>query len=117
VLRRLLEAIYNSPLDRLKRDVFTFYLLLDCDAADDGESEDAMDGAPGPSTAVVRHSANGGRAEGFARKRCIPRHWQSFMRGYWAVDHGKWEVRILSNLSRDLESQVLPPSGIYETDR
>jgi hypothetical protein len=82
------------PLDRLKRDVFTFYLLLDCDFNEQG-GDGMANGTAGPSTAVAR--TNGGtetegRAAKFARKRCMPKHWQSFVKGYWAVDHGMWEV-------------------------
>lgn len=29
----------------------------------------------------------------FARRRCMPRNWKIFIDGYWALDHGLWEVR------------------------
>lgn len=32
-------------------------------------------------------------ADKFARKRCMPRNWKIFIDGYWALDHGLWEVR------------------------
>lgn len=34
----------------------------------------------------------GGQAEEFARRRCLPQVWRGFMFGYWALDHGMWEV-------------------------
>lgn len=45
-----------------------------------------MDAAAGPSEGK-------GRAESFARRRCLPSMWRTFMDGYWALDHEMWEVR------------------------
>lgn len=47
-----------------------------------------MDDEAGP-------SAEKGRAESFARRRCVPKMWRTFMDGYWALDHEMWEVRAL----------------------
>lgn len=54
-----------------------------------------------PELAVVRLDKGKGkerakvheRADGFARRRCLPLMWRGFIFGYWALDHGLWEVR------------------------
>jgi hypothetical protein len=67
--RRLLGAIHTSPLDRLKKDCFYYYLLKDYG------SEDGHD-----------------RAGAFGKVRCLSKTWRVFMDGYWALDNGLWEV-------------------------
>lgn len=37
------------------------------------------------------------RAEGFARRRCLPKPWRVFMDGYWALDHAMWDVSLLAS--------------------
>jgi hypothetical protein len=94
-LRRLLGVIHASSIDRLKKDCFFYYLLRDYDAfpsptappRNGGNHEmGEMDAAAGP-------SEEKGRAESFARRRCLPKMWRTFMDGYWALDHEMWEVR------------------------
>lgn len=92
-LRRLLAAIQSSNVNRLKKDCFCYYLLLDVDhstpptsgAKDDIEldGESSSDGKQGR------------KAEHFARRRCMPKTWRTFMRGYWNLDHGLYEVSYL----------------------
>jgi len=87
--RRLLHSIHTSSVDRLKQDCFFYYLLREYDAdphKSNGHSGE-MDIDPGgyesqPST----------RAADFSRRRCLPRSRRVFMDGYWALDHGLWEV-------------------------
>ncbi|WVQ71842.1 hypothetical protein IAR50_001384 [Cryptococcus sp. DSM 104548] len=91
-IRRLLHSINSTDLDRLKKDCYFYYLLKDYDAQPqaaeingDGEGEEMdLDGA-----ALVRSCD--GRAEEFAKKRCMPSQWRLFIDGYWALDHWLWE--------------------------
>jgi len=75
--RRLLHAIHSSPLDRLKKDCFYYYLLKD----DSGEDKEIME-----------DKDQGERSRRFAESRCLSKTWRVFMDGYWALDHGQWEV-------------------------
>jgi hypothetical protein len=34
----------------------------------------------------------------FAESRCLSKTWRVFMDGYWALDHGLWEVSLLSSI-------------------
>ncbi|OCF45444.1 hypothetical protein I317_00690 [Kwoniella heveanensis CBS 569] len=107
-LRRLLHSIHSCPFDRLKRDCLLYYLLKDYDAAPssnqaptmdvdiDVEGEDDPDG-----TVVITKSAAGserrpGKADAFAKRRCLPKTWRVFMDGYWALDHSSWEFAVSS---------------------
>lgn len=97
-VRRLLHAIHSSPPDRLKRDCFLYYLLKDYDASTpqaNGHEEPVMD-VDGPDDDVfvskIGHVQGSGKAEAFAKKRCVPSTWRVFIDGYWALDHGLWEV-------------------------
>ena len=88
-LRRLLHLIHTSSVDRLKQDCFFYYLLRDYHAAlpkanghTGGMEVDAGAEEAKPDT----------RAEGFARRRCLPRTWTVFMDGYWTLDHGLWDA-------------------------
>ena len=88
-LRRLLHSIHTSSVDRLKQDCFVYYLLRDRDAAVPSTNghHGAMDmDSDGKETKPSR------RAEIFARQRVLPGAWRTFMDGYWALDHGLWDV-------------------------
>jgi len=39
------------------------------------------------------------RAREFAKRRCIPQTWTTFMDGYWELDHGLWEVSLPSKMT------------------
>jgi len=91
--RRLLHAIHSSPLDRLKKDCFYYYLLRD-GSAQDGEMMEDRD--------------HGERSRRFAESRCLSKTWRVFMDGYWALDHGLWEVSLPSFC---LISALGSPSG------
>lgn len=67
-----MAAIHTSPLDRLKKDCFYYYLL-----------KDYLDE----------------RSERFAKVRCLSNTWRVFIDGYWNLDHGHWEVRLVIRLS------------------
>ena len=90
-LRRLLHAIHSSHQDRLKKDCYFYYLLRDHDAA---TSRPQANGYDMPTSDEIENQEEAilGRAEAFARRRCIPRTWCVFMDGYWALDHAQWEV-------------------------
>ncbi|RXK38601.1 hypothetical protein M231_04107 [Tremella mesenterica] len=119
-LRRLLHAIHSSPVDRLKRDCFFYYLLKDFpstgipnghkvsqdDANGDSSSGDVSnDGMvtddPHYLSDVVEYHTGMGevgkeegeedKAEEFARRKGLPRVWRVFMDGYWNLDHERWE--------------------------
>jgi hypothetical protein len=81
--RRLLHAIHSSPLDRLKKDCFYYYLLKD-DSTQNGE--------------MMENKDQGERSRRFAESRCLSKTWRVFMDGYWALDHGLWEVSLLSSI-------------------
>ena len=38
----------------------------------------------------------GERSRRFAESKCLSKTWRVFMDGYWALDHGLWEVSLLS---------------------
>ncbi|KAK8869684.1 hypothetical protein IAR55_000252 [Kwoniella newhampshirensis] len=101
-VRRLLHAVYSSPPDRLKRDCFFYYLLKDYDSSasqTNGHDEPVMDvdgSDDGVFVTNVAPSKESGRAEAFANKRCMPRTWRVFIDGYWALDHGLWEIAVSS---------------------
>ncbi|WVQ98811.1 hypothetical protein IAU59_005942 [Kwoniella sp. CBS 9459] len=108
-LRRLLHSIHSCPFDRLKRDCLLYYLLKDYDAASpssplqeptmdvDGEEDDDMDGTVVITTGGTAKAGKGSsRADGFAKRRCLPRTWRVFMDGYWALDHSLWELAVSS---------------------
>jgi hypothetical protein len=86
-LRRLLASINDADVDRARRDCFVYYLARDADAASSATSDDGMDedGAE-----AEQSSAAGDRAAAFARARCLPRTWRTYMDGYWALDRGEW---------------------------
>jgi hypothetical protein len=90
--RRLLHAIHSSPLDRLKKDCFYYYLLK----TDGGEEA-------GDIGENVQE-----RSQRFAESRCLSKTWRVFMDGYWNLDHARWEVShpfpTFSNLFRVLLS-------------
>jgi hypothetical protein len=75
--RRLLHAIHSSPLDRLKKDCFYYYLLKG-GSTQNGEMMEDKDQTE--------------RSRRFAESRCLSKTWRVFMDGYWSLDHGLWEV-------------------------
>jgi len=90
----VLRAIHECSADRLKQDCFYYYLLKDYD-----ESPGRVNGHIKPGMEVdsekmgtVEPAERGKRAEGFARRRCMPLVWRTFVDGYWALDHGEWDV-------------------------
>ena len=87
--RRLLQAIYSSPLDRLKRDCFFYYLLKDCESTNPARSGEGVESLESPRAETKASSAT----DDFVQRRCLPTVWKVFMDGYWALDHGKWKVR------------------------
>lgn len=92
-LRRLLHSIHGSPVDRLKQDCFFYYLLRDCDAVPpkaNGHHREMEVDENGEAKSTSR-------AEGFARRRCLPKPWRVFMDGYWALDHAMWDVSLLAS--------------------
>jgi hypothetical protein len=84
----LLHAIHTSDIDRLKRDCFLYYILRDYDAV--------MPRTNGHSGMDTDEDVTPGRAEEFARKRCLPKAWRVFMDGYWSLDNEEWEVGLAS---------------------
>lgn len=80
--RKLLQAIHELPVYRLKRDCFVYYLLRDLDS-NGGDMDVDGSRAASPST-------SSSKAAQWARRRCIPRAWRTLMDGYWALDHGDW---------------------------
>jgi hypothetical protein len=64
----------------LKRDCFYYYLLKD-DASQDGD--------------MMGDKDQDERSRRFAESRCLSKTWRVFMDGYWALDHGLWEVSLL----------------------
>ncbi|WVR05159.1 hypothetical protein IAU60_002171 [Kwoniella sp. DSM 27419] len=94
-VRRLLHGIYSSPFDRLKRDCLFYYLLKDYDATVALQAQPSMDVDGDGEDAVVSHVNQGdGRAQAYAKRRCLPRTWTVFMDGYWSLDHSLWETAV-----------------------
>lgn len=111
-IRRLIHIIRSADIDRLKQDCFIYYLLLDSDhasnsplingdgryRAEDGDANMEVmrvDNGKGKGKAKETGSA---QAEEFANRRCLPQVWRGFIFGYWAMDHGLWEVSLLFNI-------------------
>lgn len=46
----------------------------------------------------VDNGQSSGKAQVFAKKRCMTQTWRRFIDGYWALDHGLWEVSSVKNL-------------------
>ena len=98
-LRRLLSAIHESGVDRLKRDCFVYYLARDVDAANttdksdtnDNDNEMDVDASTPRSTPSSSPAPEARAAAAFARSRCLPRTWKTYMDGYWFLDHSEWE--------------------------
>ncbi|EKD01356.1 hypothetical protein A1Q2_04344 [Trichosporon asahii var. asahii CBS 8904] len=85
--RKLLQAIHELPVDRLKRDCFIYYLLKDLD--NNSALDMDVDGSRAASP-----STPSSKAAQWARRRCIPRAWRTLMDGYWALDHGEWALAV-----------------------
>lgn len=85
--RKLLQAIHELPVDRLKRDCFIYYLLKDLD--NNSALDMDVDGSRAASP-----STPSSKATQWARRRCIPRAWRTLMDGYWALDHGQWALAV-----------------------
>jgi hypothetical protein len=44
---------------------------------------------------MMENKDPGERSRRFAESRCLSKTWRVFMDGYWALDHGLWEVSLL----------------------
>jgi hypothetical protein len=100
--RRLLHAIHSSPLDRLKKDCFYYYLLK----TDGGE--EAGDIGENVQERGLR----------FAESRCLSKTWRVFMDGYWNLDHGRWEVSpssLILIISMSASSSPIFPLHAFST--
>ncbi|WWC89930.1 uncharacterized protein L201_004859 [Kwoniella dendrophila CBS 6074] len=127
-LRRLLHTIQSLELDRLKKDCFLYYLLKDYDVASTLQSRPSMDidGQTEDEELTIVTKINGelsGKAQVFAKKRCMSQTWKRFIDGYWALDHGLWELAVSSlsdpsittlnfvpSIIQTLSTHVSPPS-------
>ncbi|KAL1406818.1 hypothetical protein Q8F55_006227 [Vanrija albida] len=98
--RRLLHAIHTSPIDRLKRDCFVYYLVRDGDAQPEMDVDDAESSS----------SASSSRAHAFARARCLPRTWQTLIDGYWLLDNGRYEEGVAALRDPGLPAVDFVPS-------
>lgn len=96
-VRRLLHSIQSTELDRLKKDCYFYYLLLDYDGQPEARKPnghvEGMDVDDEDAVLIVKSVEATKVADRFARNRCMPRHWRIFIDGYWALDHGSWKVR------------------------
>ncbi|WWD01298.1 hypothetical protein V866_008241 [Kwoniella sp. B9012] len=99
-IRRLLHSIQSLELDRLKKDCFYYYLLRDYDFSSRIEPSMDVDGEEDGDLTVISRVPNGnntfGKAQSFAKRRCMPLTWIRFMDGYWALDHGVYDTAVSS---------------------
>jgi Nuclear pore complex assembly len=86
-LHKLYNAIQKCDLDILRKHSLVYYLLLDWKNASQAR---------------------------YARRYLIPSQFQKLMDGYWAMDHGQYEVRTTKQNKAQLTvgeiSQLLTPS-------
>ncbi|OXG87592.1 hypothetical protein C349_01371 [Cryptococcus neoformans var. grubii Br795] len=125
-VRRLLHSIQSTELDRLKKDCYFYYLLLDYDGQSEAQKPnghvEGMDVDDEDAILAVKTVEATKVAGKFARRRCMPRNWKIFIDGYWALDHGLWEIAVdklsdpsisevnfVSEIVQSLSTSVSPP--------
>jgi hypothetical protein len=80
-LQKLYKAIEECDLDILRKHSLVYYLLLDWKNASQAR---------------------------YARRYLIPSQFQKLMDGYWAMDHGQYEVNITKHKLGLVETCVNP---------
>ncbi|KAJ2721089.1 hypothetical protein GGI07_004194 [Coemansia sp. Benny D115] len=80
----LVELVGGSDLDDLKQQCIAYYLLLDLSAKRVVSSESGLYTKASADTTFTCEGA-----AKYAANKCIPRHFEYLIRGYWLLDHAQ----------------------------